>query len=145
MKINSPLTEGVIGNLAELAGDVSTLAELQMQLALTDLKVGLGRALLPVIILAVGAVLLLGAVPVALIGASELLADGLDLAHRGWAYLIVAGVAMVLAALFALIAWPRLSGSLESLAPTREELSRNVAWVKTVLANSGRRPAHRHR
>lgn len=145
VKINSPLSEGVIGGLGELAGDVSTLAELQVQLAITDLKASAGRAAIPAALLAAGLVLLLGAVPVAMIGASELTADWLALAHRGWAYLIVAGVAAALTLLLVLIGLPRLLRSFESLVNTREELSRNIAWVKTVLANSGRMPTPRRR
>jgi putative exporter of polyketide antibiotics len=92
-----------------------------------------------------GLVLLLAAVPVALIGASELLADALSLSHRGWAYLIVSAVVAVLTVVLALIGLPRLLRSFESLNHSKDELSRNVAWIKTVLANSGRAPAHRRR
>ena len=143
VRINSPLVDGVIGNLAELAGDVSTLAELQTKLAVADAKVAIGRAILPAGLIGAGAVLTLAAAPVALIGAAELLADAMGLAHRGWAYLIVAAAALALTALLVLIGLPRLLRSFESMAHTREELSRNVAWVKTVLVNSGRTPTRR--
>jgi len=83
--------------------------------------------------------------PVALIGASELVADALHLEHRGWAYLIVAGATAGLTAVLALIGLPRLIRSFDNLINTKEQLARNVAWVKTVLANSGRMPAHRRR
>jgi len=145
VRINSPLAEGVIGNLAEFAGDVSTLAELQAKLALSDLKTLIGRAILPAALLGLGVLLLLAALPVVLIGASELLASALNLKYRGWAYLMVAGASLVLTAVLLLLSWPRLLASLEALAHTREELARNVAWVRTVLVNSGRTPPHQRK
>jgi len=142
---NAPLMSGVFGNLAELSGDIASLAELQAQLTILDLKAGAARATVPALLLGLGALLTLAAAPVALIGASELLADALALAHRGWAYLIVAGIAAVLTAILVAIGLPRLIRSFESLAHSKEELSRNVAWIKTVLAYSGRAPAHHRR
>jgi len=145
VRINSPVTEGVFGNLAELGGDIASLAELQVQLAAADAKESLGRAILPAILLGAGVVFLLAALPVALIGVSMLLADALGLTHPGWAYLIVAGVTAALTVVLVLIGLPRLSHAFASFIRTKEELSRNVAWIKTVLANSGRPPAHHRR
>ncbi len=145
VRINSPLADGVIGNIAELGGDIAGLAELQAQLAVADLKEATGRAIVPATLLGAGVALLLAALPVALIGASELLADALALSHRGWAYLIVSAVVAILTVALVLIGLPRLLRSFESLNHSRDELSRNVAWIKTVLANSGRTPAHRRR
>jgi hypothetical protein len=145
VRINSPLADGVIGNLAELGGDIATLAELQTKLAVVDMKQAAGAATIPVVLIGGGLVMLLAAVPVAMIGASELLADALALTHRGWAYLIVSAIAMALTVLLVLIGLPRFTRSFDSLVHSKEELARNVAWVKTVLANSGRLPAHRRR
>ncbi|MEO6809667.1 MAG: hypothetical protein ABI353_11200, partial [Isosphaeraceae bacterium] len=52
VRINSPLIEGVIGNLAEFGNDITTLAELQAKLALIDLKEGGTRAAVPAAVLA---------------------------------------------------------------------------------------------
>ena len=145
VRVNSPLTDGVFGNLAELAGDMTTLAELQAKLVVVDLKASASRAVLPAALVGAGVVFLLAALPVALIGASELLADALGLTHRGWAYLIVAAVAAALTVVLVLIGLPRLSKSFDNLTRSREELERNLAWVKTVLANSGRPPSHHRR
>jgi len=143
--INSPVTAGVFGNIAELGGDIAGLAELQTKLAIVDLKTSLARAAVPAVLVGVGVLLLLAAVPVALIGAAELTADALALSHRGWAYLIVAAIATALTVLLVLIGLPRLTRSFDNLANSREELARNVAWIKTVLANSGRMPVNRRR
>lgn len=143
--VNSPLTAGVFGNIAEFGGDIAGLAELQTKLAIVDLKTSLARATVPAILVGAGVILLLAAVPVALIGASELVADALALTHRGWAYLIVSAVAAALTVVLVLIGLPRLTKSFDNLANTKEELARNVAWIKTVLANSGRPPVNRRR
>lgn len=143
--VNSPLTAGVFGNLADLANDVASLVELQAKLAVVDLKATVVKATIPLGLVAGGAAVLVAALPVLMIGLAELLADGLGLAHRGWAYLIVAAGGAVLAGLLVLLGLPRLLKSFDSFQRTRDELDRNVAWVKTVIANSGRPPVHRRR
>jgi len=141
--IDSPIADGVIGNLAELGSNIAGLAELQAQLAVADLKESGGQAAAPLVMIAAGLVFLLAALPVALIGASELLFEMAHFRYRGLAYLIVAGVAAAIAVVLMLIGVPRLARSFATLVRSKEELARNVAWIKTVLANSGRRPAHR--
>lgn len=143
VRINSPVTEGVFGNLAELGGDIASLAELQVQLAVADVKESIGRAIVPAVLLGAGLVLLLAAVPVALIGVAMLLSDALGFTHPGWAYLLVAGGVVVLTVLFVLIGLPMFLHAFRSFVRSKDELARNVAWVKTVLANSGRPPAHK--
>ena len=133
---------GLVGNIAEFGNDVMTLAELQAKLAMIELKESTGRAVIPAGIVVVAAVLALSSVPVALIGGALLLAKVLGTGNQGWAYLIVAGIGLVLAGVAAAIAGSRLGKCVESLGRTREELTRNIAWIRTVLAYSGR-PAHR--
>jgi hypothetical protein len=144
VSIDSPLTEGVLGNLAEFASDCTTLAELQAKLALLDLKESAGKAAVPVIGLALGAALALASLPVLLLGLGELIVafGGLG---RHWAYLIVAGVALATGGLLAWLLGTRFGPALESFGRSREELTRNVSWVKTVLAHSGRRPTSHRR
>ena len=143
--VDSPIADGVIGNLAELGSNIAGLIELQAQLAVADIKESTREAVNPLVMIAAGLVLLLAALPVALIGASELLSDLLHLSHRGLAYLIVAGVTVVPSVVLIVIGVPRLSRCFTTLIRSKEELARNVAWIKTVLANSGRHPIHRRR
>ena len=63
--------EGIIGNLAEFGEDVFTLAELQGKLAARDLNDCVGRAIWPLIVGSVAAVVVLGTVPVALLGVNK--------------------------------------------------------------------------
>jgi hypothetical protein len=137
VRINSPFVEGVVGNLAEFGHDVATLAELQAELALIDLKETTGRAALPAVAVAGAAALGLGAVPIVLFGVAELITlfGGVPL---GWSLLIVSGVTLAVAVVVGVLAGRRLARSFASFRRSREELARNISWVKTVLAYSGR-------
>jgi uncharacterized membrane protein YqjE len=137
VRINSPLIEGVIGNLAEFGGDITTLAELQAKLAVIDLKEGGARAAVPTAALAASAALALGGLPVLLFGVAELIHQygGMKL---GWALVLTAVVALIVAGIVGAVAALRLSRCFESFRRSREELQRNISWIKTVLAYSGR-------
>ena len=65
---------------------------------------------------------------------------GLGALHRasGWAALLTAAVAAVVAAIVAAVSLKRLLGSLDSFRHSREELARNISWIRTVLVHSGR-------
>jgi hypothetical protein len=134
--INAP-AEALVGGVADFGNDLATLGELQAKLIAIDLKEAAGRATMPLIVAAGGAALALGALPVVLLGVAELLVSYTTLA-RGWAYLLVGGLAIVLAGVAAMVVLPRLKASLESFRRSREELTRNIAWVRTVLVQRGR-------
>jgi hypothetical protein len=142
--INAPAT-AVVSNLAEFGNDFATLAELQAKLAAIDLKESAGRAAVPAGLLAGALVLLLGSVPVLLIGVAELIVRFTSIGHD-LALLLTAGGAIVVAGAIGALAAPRLRKSFESLQRSREELARNVSWIKTVLTYSGRStPSQRRR
>jgi hypothetical protein len=134
--IASPL-EGVVESVAGLGGDIAALAELQGKLALADLKVSAGEAAIPTLMLATGLVVALSSVPVALVGLAYLVAEA-----TGWrtslAFLVTAAAVMVLALVVALVGYLGLTKSFSSFRRSRDELTRNVAWIKTVLLHSGR-------
>jgi uncharacterized membrane protein YqjE len=127
----------VTGSLSEVANDVATLAELQAKLAAVDLKACAERALVPLAVIAAALAVALGTIPVALLGAAFLLVSALGLGW-GWAMLLTAAVALVLAGLVAFVSVRQFGRSLEPLRRSREELTRNIAWVRTVLVYSGR-------
>jgi len=140
MRVDSPFADGVIGNLAELGTNIATLAELQTQLAIADMKESARQATAPAVLIGAGVVLLFAGLPVALIGGAELLADWMQLTHRGFAYMIVAGVTFALVGVLLAIGLPRFSRSFVAMGRSQEELARNVAWIKRVIANTGRKP-----
>jgi len=127
----------VVGSIADLGNDVATLAELQLKLASLDFNEAKGRALIPLSLVVVGLVALLSSVPVALGGLALLVAQLLSIS-LGWAFLLVAGVTMLLAGVIVALAGRRLGASLESFRRSRDELVRNISWVRTVLVLSGR-------
>lgn len=129
--------KSVVGNIADFGNDVATLCELQLKLATTDLKEVKDRATGYVIVLFFAGVVAIATIPIALFGVADLLAMALQI-RLGWALLITAGVAFSIAGVvFAQIA-PRLGFALDPLRRSREELVRNVSWVRTVLVHSGR-------
>jgi Putative Actinobacterial Holin-X, holin superfamily III len=134
-------SEGVITSLGELGGNVATLAELQAKLTLIDAREAVGRATWPTAVLAVSAAVLLATVPVLLIGLAFLVASWTGIS-QGAALLIVAAVVAIIAGAIALVSLREFLRSFESFRRSRDELTRNVAWIKTVLtqsAKSGRR------
>ncbi|AGA25401.1 phage holin family protein [Singulisphaera acidiphila] len=129
--------ENMVGSIAGFGNDVATLAELQLKLAALDFKETAGRALIPLALVVVGLVVILGSVPVAIGGVSLLIAQVLGIS-LGWALLLTAITILGLAALVVVIAGRKLGASLEGFQRSRDELIRNVSWIRTVLVHSGR-------
>ena len=136
--------EGVVGSIAEFGNDIATLAELQAKLAALDFKESAERATLPLVLLLAGLTVLVVSLPVGLAGVALLLSSALSI-PLGWALLLVAALAMAGAAAVAVIAGLRFSRSFESFNRSREELVRNLSWIRTVLVFSGRAVPRRGR
>lgn len=132
-----PGPEGVVGSLTEFGNDVAELTALQAQLAAMDLREAVGRTALPAAVGVVALVTAIGCVPVALIGLAYVIAAQADWS-LGTALLATAGGALVLAIVAALIAVRAVVRGAESFRRTREELQRNLAWIRTVVVHSGR-------
>ncbi len=129
--------KSVVGNLADFANDIATLLELQAKLAAADLTAVKGRVVGSTLALAGAAVFALAALPVLLFGVAHLLALALSL-HLGWALLITAGFVLAIAGLVVVVVLPRFLSSFEPLRRSKEELIRNLSWVRTVVVYSGR-------
>jgi hypothetical protein len=140
VRINSPLMEGVLGNLAGFSTDVASLAELQARLAAQDLKEATRRVGLPAAIMAGALALALGSLPVLLLGIAELIAPVLAVSH-GLSLLVVAVVGLMVAGAIAGLVAPRIVRGFGSFRRSAEELDRNLSWIKTVLAQSRRSSA----
>jgi hypothetical protein len=116
---------------------VATLAELQAKLAALDFKESAERALVPLVVAIGGAVVALGGVPVLLAGVAVLLASALSVS-LGWMLVLISGLAIMTAGAIAAIAGNRLIHAFDSFRRSREELIRNLNWIRTVLVYSGR-------
>jgi len=129
--------EGVVGRVAGFGNDVFTLGELQAKLAAADLKECVEHAVTPLIAIVLGVALFLAALPVALLGAADVLARAASLTP-GAAMLITAVVGMAVAGVVLFVFTKRFTHSLQPLRRSREELVRNLSWIRTVVVYSGR-------
>jgi hypothetical protein len=75
--------------------------------------------------------------PVALAGIALLLASALGIS-LAWALLLTGAVVLVFAVCTAIVSAAKVGPTFNSFRRTREELTRNVAWIRTVLLYSGR-------
>jgi hypothetical protein len=131
----SPLS--MVGNITDFANDIATLAELQAKLTALDAKDAVAKATTPLIVLGVSLAVALASLPVILIGVADLIASSTQLSS-GASQLIVGLVALVLAGVAGFVGWKGSTGSLTTFRRSSEELTRNLSWIRTVLAYSGR-------
>lgn len=128
----------VAASFSELTHDVIELAELQTQLFALDIKSTTQKTRTSLMLAVLGICLLLGSIPVALYALAELLVEQAAWSHAagfGLATLIGLGLSGgILAA-----GYIRLTKGLGALQRSREELSRNIAWIKSTL-RSQRQP-----
>jgi hypothetical protein len=134
--------ESLVGGISDFAENVATLLELQAELFMHDLKECIARATLPLIFVVIGLVLMLASLPVVLGGLALVLATALKIGI-GAALLLTGLVVLVVSGLIAYTAWLRFRPSFDSFRRSREELVRNLNWIRTVLVHSGRTPKER--
>jgi hypothetical protein len=127
----------MVSNVAGFGENLLNLVELQARLSRRELRRNLAAAKISGAIMLAGSVVALASVPVALAGIAELLVTELAL-RRGFALLIVAVVAFVVAAAFVIGAGLRLEQKRLGFPVSGEEFSRNLQWLRTVLRYSGR-------
>jgi hypothetical protein len=130
----------VVSNVAGFGENLLNMAELQTRLSATELRKNVEAAKIGGAVILGGAVLAAASVPVALAGIAELLVSELVL-RRGYALLLVAGAAFVIAALCVAGAALWLRQKRLGFPVSAEELSRNLQWLRTVLRYSGRPPS----
>jgi hypothetical protein len=126
---NDPnVTAGVRG----LAFDAVELAELQGQLFVLDVKIASRQARIGLVFGTIGVCLLLGCIPVALFALAEVF-----VARLGWsqaaALAVAAAIGLAASAVAGAVAWRRLRAGLASLQRSRDELNRNITWIKSNL------------
>jgi hypothetical protein len=128
--------------VAEFIDDLASLAELQAKLATLDFRDSARKSAIPVALAVVGVAVVVASLPVALLGASWLLASALKI-HQGWAMLLTAGAAIAVGGLAAVLGGRRLSHSFDTFRRSHKQLILNLAWVRTVLLTSARPHARR--
>ncbi len=122
----------VATSFSELAHDVIELGELQAQLFAHDVKSTTQKTRTSLLLSVIGGCVLLGSMPALLFALAELFVE-----QFGWprsaSFAAVACIGIVVSAGILTAAWNRLSVGLSSMHRSREELSRNIAWVKSSL------------
>lgn len=128
-------SNGPIGSdqgIGEFIDDVVTLTELQVRLALVDLRENARRAALPLVLAFSSLMVIAASVPVVLAGLALLLAARASI-HLGWALVVVAAAAAALASPALALGLLRLSRGFDGFSISRQELRRNLVWLRTVL------------
>ena len=127
---------GVARDMGELTHDLVSLAELQFELFRTDCREGLKGLLVPAVLLLLAVIVACGTAPVAMIVVAEFLAQAAGLS-RAAAFSIAALGGIVTAAGLGAVGWSRIRGAGRVFERSRQELTRNMTWIKHVL----KRPA----
>jgi hypothetical protein len=128
---------GMLNGIGDLGNNVVTLTTLQARLAAEDFRDTASRAWPALLATAVLIPLGFASVTVGLFGLAYLIAADLGVPLVR-ALLEVAVGGIVLSLIMAALATRRLLSSLTSFRRSREELERNIAWLRTVLVHSGR-------
>ena len=126
---------GVAKGMGELAHDIVSLVELQLELFRVDCRNGLRRILIPVALLLFAGIVALGTVPIVLILLAEFLTQSAGLS-RAAAFLIAALSGFIVALAMGVVGWSQVRGVGYVFARSREEVTRNIAWIKHALKRS---------
>lgn len=124
--------EEVRHHFSELAYDVITLGELQVRLLVHDVKETGRRATVGIVFLMAMTAILLGSVPVLLLGLGELLVQ-LAGWNRAGSYLLIAALAAIGAVVAGLYTVRKLKKAGASLNRSSSELQSNLAFVKSLF------------
>jgi hypothetical protein len=129
-----PKDPNVATSFSGLAHDVIEMGELQAKLFALDVKCTAQRTRTSLLLSVIGICLLLGSVPVALFAVAEVFHEQLGWSQAaGFAAAALIGIA-ISAGLLA-TALSRFNSGMVSIERSRDELNRNIAWIKSSLRN----------
>jgi len=129
----------VAASVSDLTHDVIELTELQVQLVALDVKQSVGKARMLLVLTVVGVCVVLGTIPVALIALAALLMHFLAWSAAA-ATCVAALVGLIVAGAILGTAYSYIKKGLFSMDRSREELRRNIAWLKSTLRTRGHAP-----
>jgi uncharacterized membrane protein YqjE len=130
-------TPNVAQSVSDLTHDVIELTELQSQLFALDVKQSTEKARTTLILAVVGVCVLLGTIPVALLALAAILMYLFEWSAAA-ANSVAALVGLVIAGGILGVAYSYVKKGLVSMERSRDELKRNVAWLKSSLRDRGR-------
>jgi hypothetical protein len=123
---------GVAKDMGELTHDVVSLVELQFELFRSDCRDGLKGLLLPIGLLLFAGLVTLGTVPLGLLLLAEILVQVAGLS-RASALSIATFSGILTAAVLVIVGWFYLHRAERLFEHSREELTRNMTWIKRAL------------
>jgi uncharacterized membrane protein YqjE len=129
-------TPNVAASVSDLTHDVIELSELQVKLASLDAKQSVANLKACVVMAVIGAAVLLGTIPVALLAVAAVFVERLEWPTDA-AIGVAIGIGLLLAAIVLGVAYSYVKSGLVSFERSREELQRNVAWLKSTLKTRG--------
>jgi hypothetical protein len=129
----------VARNMKELSHDAITLAELQGQLLVTEVRQWRQSITLPAVLMGVAALIALGSVPVLLLSLASALVEFGQMS-QSLSRLLAAMAGMIVAGFIAVVGRRKLSSASLKLERSREEFQRNLRWIKRVLKNKAHCP-----
>ncbi|HEX5472859.1 MAG TPA: phage holin family protein [Lacipirellulaceae bacterium] len=127
-----PTEPNVATSFSELAHDVIELAELQSQLMVLDVKNAVQKTRSSVVLAVTAFCIFLGSIPVGLFALAQLFVlwfDWPQWAGFGLSWI----VGLVISACIGVGAWFRFRSGPGTMERSREELTRNIAWIKSSL------------
>lgn len=129
--------DSMLEGVSSFGHNLATLASLQARLAACDLHDSLALAAPAIAVLIVAALLVMGSVGIGLFGVALWCGSilGLSLIQ---ALLLTSLAVLLVSGLGAFWAARRISSSFKTFRRSGEELQRNLSWIQTVLAHSGR-------
>jgi len=127
-----PEDPNVATSFSGLAHDAIELAELQAQLLSLDVKSTSRNARGAFVLTVVGASFLLSSISVGLFALAEVLVEKLSWSHSA-ADIVAALIGIVLGGAVLVVAWRLWLSGIGSLKRSRDELTRNIAWIKSSL------------
>ena len=131
----APTPSGEIrSGVTHLARDFVTLAELQANLLQVESRTWLKRSALPALIFGMlAAITVLASLPVMLLSFAYWLREAANLSLP-LALLAAGGAGLLLAIIFALVAFSRIRRGRNAFTQFKLELSRNMSWLKQILS-----------
>jgi uncharacterized membrane protein YqjE len=122
----------VATSMSDLTHDVIELAELQTQLFALDVKSTTRKTRTALILAVVGICLLLGSIPIGLMAIAYMFIERLAWSHAaGLAVAMLIGLAISGGFLGA--GYAQITKGMGAMKRSRDELSRNIAWIKSSL------------
>jgi hypothetical protein len=132
---------GETAGVKRVVADVVELAELQARLIASDARCLAQSALRPIILGAISVVLLLGTIPILLLGAADFLVR-----HGDWsaptAQLAVAGVVILVGVILGVLATKSTHGCGPPLRNSLAEFEKNIDTLREILGGNNALQSH---